>query len=420
VDGAPGKRSFWSAVVADVGPLRRSVDFRYLLSGQLVSGVGSMLTEVAVPYQVYEITRSSLDVGIVSLLQLASYLGLGLFGGALADAVDRRRLVRFTEAGLAVGAGAMVVNSSLSRPALWPVLAITFLMASFDALQRPALTALLPRIVTPDDIPSATALNSVGTTTSMVAGPALAGVLIAASGVRTLYAIDVGTFAFSLVMLWRMKAVPPPADAERVSVARVAEGLRYARSRPDLLGTYAIDIAAMFFAMPESLFPQLATHLGGPTALGLLFTAPAAGALVVSTTSGWVRHMSRKGVGLIFAAGGWGLAIVVLGLVDRLWLAVAALFVAGAMDMVSGLMRQSIWNQTIPDSLRGRLAGVEMLSYVTGPLLGNFEGGVAEAVVGLRPAIAAGGVACVVATVALAAAIPALWRPVVTVGPAEP
>jgi MFS family permease len=404
-----------SSVLADIGPLRRSTDLRYLLVGQTVTNTGSALTQVAIPFQVYEITRSSLLVGVLALLQLVPYLSLGLLGGALADAIDRRRLVRLTEAGLAGCLIALAANASVRHPHLWPVLVVTFALASLDAMQRPALNSLLPRVVSPSDLPSATALSSIGLTAAMVAGPALSGVLITATGLRTVYSIDVATFGFSLLMLWRMKAVPPPDGAERASVSRIAEGVRYARSRPDLIGTYAIDIAAMFFGMPESLFPQLATHLGGPTALGLLFTAPPVGALLVTATSGWVKRIARKGLVLIFAAGGWGVGIAALGLTDRLGVALAALVFAGAADMVSGLMRSTIWNQTIPDGLRGRLAGVEMLSYVTGPLLGNFEGGVAEAIGGLRFAITSGGVACVAATVGLALAIPALRRPVVPI-----
>ena len=403
------------SLLADLGPLRRSADLRYLLIGQTVTNTGSALTEVAVPFQVYEITHSSLLVGVLALLQLVPYLSLGLLGGALADAMDRRRLVRLTEAALAGCLGGLALNASLRHPHLWPVLVITFAIASMDAMQRPALTSLLPRVVVAEDLPTATALSSIGGTAAMVAGPALSGVLIAATGLRTVYAIDIATFAFSLLMLWRMKAVPPREDAEPASVSRIVEGLRYARSRPDLLGTYAIDVAAMFFGMPESLFPQLATHLGGPTALGLLFTAPPVGALLVTTTSGWVKRVARKGLVLIFAAGGWGVGVVALGLTRHLGVALAALVFAGAADMVSGLMRMTIWNQTIPDSLRGRLAGVEMLSYVTGPLLGNFEGGVAEAIGGLRFAITSGGVACVAATVGIALAVPALRRPVVPI-----
>ena len=418
-DGQPEgpKSRLVGALLADVGPLRRSVDLRYLLIGQTVTNTGSALTQVAVPFQVYEITHSSLLVGVLALLQLVPYLSLGLLGGALADAMDRRRLVRVTEAGLAGCLLVMAANSSLRHPHLWPVLVMTFAIAALDAMQRPALNSLLPRVVAPPDLPSATALSSIGLTAAMVAGPALSGLLITATGLRTVYAIDVATFGFSLVMLWRMKAVPPPEGAGRPSVSRIAEGVRYARSRPDLLGTYAIDIAAMFFGMPESLFPQLATHLGGPTALGLLFTAPPVGALLVTTTSGWVKRIARKGLVLIFAACGWGIGIVALGLTHRLGVALAALAFAGAADMVSGLMRSTIWNQTIPDSLRGRLAGVEMLSYVTGPLLGNFEGGVAEAIGGLRFAITSGGVACVAATVGIALAVPALRRPVVAIEP---
>jgi len=190
----------------------------------------------------------------------------------------------------------------------------------------------------------------------------------------------------------------------------MSEGFRYARSRPDLLGSYAVDMAAMFFGMPEALFPQLATRFGGAGVLGLLYAAPALGAFVVSASAGWVGLVRRRGRALVLAAGSWGLAIVVFGLARWLWLALAILVVAGGFDMVSGLMRMTLWNQTIPDALRGRMAGIELVSFTSGPALGNVEAGVAESLVGLRTSIVFGGIACVVATAVVALALPALWR----------
>ncbi len=396
--------------MADIGPLRRSRDFRLLFVSQGVTLAGTMLTEVAVPFQVYDLSHSSLLVGVMSLTLFVPYVAVGVFGGALADAMDRRRLVVGSEVGLAVCSGLLLANSALGSPRLWALLVVNVAMATLDALQRPPLTALLPRVVERPDIPVATALSSVCTTVAMVAGPALAGVLIAVSGVQLLYGIDLASSVVALMALIRMQAVPPPSDAERPSWARIREGFRYARSREDLLGTYAVDMAAMFFGMPEALFPQLATHLGGPAVLGLLFTAPAIGSLIVSATSGWAPRVRRQGRAVVIAAMAWGAGIVVLGLAPGLWLAMIGLILAGAADMVSGLMRSTIWNQSIPDELRGRLAGIEMVSYTSGPLLGNFEAGAAEAIGGLRFSIISGGFACIAATGIIAAALPGLWR----------
>jgi MFS family permease len=405
-----GSKSGWRGLRADIGPLRRSREFRLLFVGQGVSTLGSMLTYVALPYQAYRLSHSSLIVGVLSLTEAIPLLTIGLVGGALADAVDRKRMVLWADIGLAACSGLLVVNTALGHPRLWALFAIAFFMAGCGALQRPSLDALLPRVVEKADIPDAVAISSLRSNLGQVAGPALAGVLIGAIGLSAVYGLDVATFLVSLVALWRMAAVPPPPDAERPSLARIAEGFRYARSRQDLLGTYAVDMAAMFFGMPEALFPQLAARLGGPGVLGLIFAAPPLGSLLVSATAGWVHRVTRQGRALVLAAGAWGIAIVALGFTRSLWPALAALVVAGALDMVSGLMRSTIWNQSIPDSLRGRLAGIELLSYTSGPALGNFEGGVVEALVGLRFAIVSGGIACVAATAALAVALPGLWR----------
>lgn len=404
------RRSRWQAVRADVGPLRRSREFRLLFVGQAVSTLGSMLTFVALPYQAFRLSHSSLIVGLLSLVEVIPILTIGLVGGALADAFDRRRLVLAADIGLAAASGLLVANAASGHPELWALFLIAFLMAAFGALQRPSLDSLLPRVVEKADIPAATALSSLRSNLGQVAGPALAGVLIGAIGLSAVYGIDVATFVVSFIALGRMAAVPPPPDAERPSLARIIEGFRYARSRQDLLGTYAVDMAAMFFGMPEALFPQLASRIGGPAILGLLFSAPAVGSLVVSATAGWVHRVRRQGRALVLAAAGWGIAIVALGFGRSLWPAFAALVVAGGLDMVSGLMRSTIWNQSIPDSLRGRLAGIELVSYTSGPALGNFEGGLVEAFAGLRFAIVSGGIACVGATALLAVMLPGLWR----------
>ena len=208
-----------------------------------------------------------------------------------------------------------------------------------------------------------------------------------------------------------MRAVPPPPEAERPSLRGIVEGLQYARRRPELLGTYFVDMAAMFFGIPEALFPAFAKELGGgPGALGLLYAAPAAGALVASATSGWVGRIRRHGLAVILAASVWGIAVVGFGLATSLVLALALLALAGFADMVSGIFRTTIWNETIPDHLRGRLAGIEMVSYTSGPLLGNVESGVVASFAGIRASAVSGGVLCVLSVGALAAALPGFRR----------
>jgi MFS family permease len=407
--GAEGMPTGWRAVVPDLRPLRRHRDYRLLTLGQSVSFFGSMVTYVAVPYQVYELTDSSLAVGLVGVVQLAAIVALAFLGGALADAVDRRWLVRAAEAGELACCLALLGNASLDQPRVWPVFVLAGTMAGLNAIQRPALQGLAPRIVDRDELTAAGAIDALTHTVGMVAGPAFAGVLLAGPGLEFAYAIDATTFAVSLVALTLMRASPPPPDAERPSLRQVVEGLRYARSRPELIGTYLVDMAAMFFGMPMALFPELAQRYGGSAALGALYAAPSVGAFLATVTSGWTGRVHRHGRAITLAAAGWGLAIVGFGLAPWLWLALLALAAAGFADMISGIFRMSIWNRTIPDHLRGRLASIEMLSYTSGPLLGNAEAGAAASLLGVRASVVSGGVLCVVAVAGTAAALPALW-----------
>src|SRR4029077_11852007 len=290
---------------------------------------------------------------------------------------------------------------------LWLIFAIVVLQASLDSLQRPSLDALLPRLVDRDELPAAAALNSVRGTLGMIAGPSLAGVLVAVAGLPATYLVDVATFLVGLGCLAMMRAVPPPVDAERPSLRRVVEGIQYARSRPELIGTYVVDIVAMLFGMPMALFPAIAQNLGGASVLGLLYPAPVVGSFVFYATSGWAKRLHRHGMGVIVAAVVWGLAIVGFGVIPGLTAALAFLALAGAADAMSGLFRSVIWNQTIPDSLRGRLASIELLSYSIGPTLGNFEAGVVASAFSVRTSVISGGVLCVIGCVLCAVALPA-------------
>ncbi len=408
---APGwPRRLLGHVALDVGPLRRHRDFRLLWFAQAVTLVGSMVTYVAIPYQAYRLTHSSLVVGLLSLVEFAPLLVMPLVGGALADAIDRRRLVLLAELLLAAASVLLLANATLWSSRLWVLFVAAGLMAAFDGLQRPPLDALLPRLVDRDELTAAGAISSMRWTAGAIFGPALGGVLIAAAGVAGAYAFDIVTFMVSLLLLSLMHAVPPPENADKPSVRGVLDGLRYALSRQELVGTYSVDIIAMFFGMPLALFPALADRYGGARALGLLYTAPEVGALLASLTSGWSSRVHRHGMAVCLAAAGWGAGIVLLGFAPSLRWALVALIIAGFADMISGIFRMTIWNQTIPDRLRGRLAGIEQISYSTGPTLGNVEAGVVASLASVRASIVSGGVLCMAGVGVAAVLLKGFWR----------
>jgi MFS family permease len=394
----------------DLSPLRHSADYRRLFAGQATSFAGSMITFVALPYQAYQLTHSSLMVGLLSLSELVPLVLSALLGGLLADAADRRILILAAEGSGVVVAAFLAVNAAAWHQ-VWLLFVLGVVSAGCFGLQRPSVDALVPQLVPRADLPAAAALSGLTGNAAQLIGPLLGGTIIATAGLATAYWIDAATGVAGLVAFARLSSFPPEPEADRPSLRGIAEGLRYARGRPEILGSYLIDIAAMFFGAPFALFPAYAARIGGPAVLGLLYAAPGAGALLISITSGWARHVHRHGRAIALAVCGWGLAIAAFGLAPGLWWAVAALAAAGGADMVSGIFRMTLWNQTIPSRLRGRLAGLEMISYTTGEPLGNLESGLAASLTGsFRIAIVSGGVLCIVGAVAVAAAVPLMWR----------
>jgi MFS family permease len=405
-----GPRRLVRLAAVDLRPLRRHRDYRLLWIGLAVSFLGSEISYVAVPYQVYHLTGSTAVVGLLALVALAPLLLSAVVGGAFADAVDRRRMVLISELGLALLSGVLLVNALLPEPRLWILFVVEAVAASLAGFLRPSLDALTPRLVEKDELMAASALDSLRFQIGLIGGPALAGLLIATIGLAGAFAVDIATFLVSLTALSLMRAVPPPPDAARPSLKSIADGFRYAKSRPELIGTYGVDIVAMFFGMPTALYPAFAKEFGGPAVLGLLYTAPSVGSLIATATSGWTARVHRHGLAVIVAASVWGLGILLLGLAPNLPLALAALVLAGAADMVSGIFRTTIWNQTIPDRLRGRLAGIEQVSYSSGPLLGDVEAGIVGSLVSVRASIVSGGVLCIVGVAAMALLLPAFRR----------
>ncbi|MCY1137441.1 MFS transporter [Actinoplanes sp. Pm04-4] len=395
----------------DLTPLRTSRDYRLVFVGGSISGFGSFITYVTIPFQVAAITDDPLMVGLLGVCELVPLLVMAFVGGALADYLDRRLLVRGGEFALAALTGVLLVNALSHEPHLWLLYVVAALTATVDGLQRPALEAMVPRLVRPEELPATMSLQAFSSQIAQVGGPAVAGLLISAVDLAWVYAFDLLTFTASLLCLTLVRAVPPPPDADRPSIRAVVTGLRYARSRPELLGTYLVDINAMFFGMPQALYPFLATQLGGPKILGLLYAAPAVGSMLATLTSRWTGRVHRHGLMVVIAAALWGVGIVGVGLSHWLWLTLLCLTFAGAADMVSGIFRSIIWSQTIPDHLRGRLAGIEMLSYTTGPLLGQLRSGLmARTRLGVGGSIWVGGVLCVAGTAALALALPRFLR----------
>lgn len=395
-------------VLADLTPLRASPDFRRLYLGQLVSFVGTQVTLVAVPYQVYRLTGSSLQVGLVSLAELVPLLLGSLYGGALADSTDRRRLLLWAQVLMAATSAGLAVNALLPRPALWPIYVLSATAAALSGIDRPTRAAVIPNIVDRDLLPAAYALWQILLHVGGVLGPALAGVLLAQVGAAGVYGLDVLTFAAAFVAVFRMPALPPADGGVPRSLASVLEGLRYLRRRRELLGVFSIDLVAMVFGLPRALFPAMAVGVfgGGPETYGLLAAAPGAGALVAAVTTGWVSHVRRQGLAVLTAVAVWGGAMIGFGLTDWLWLALVLLAVAGAADVVSAVFRNTVLQASTPDALRGRISSVQIAVVTGGPRLGDAEAGVVAALAGLRFSVVSGGVLCVLGVVAVAWLLP--------------
>ncbi|MFD5327634.1 MFS transporter [Streptomyces sp. NPDC127092] len=395
-------------LLPDLAPWRSSADFRLLWVQGAVTVFASFMALVALPLQIKELTGSPFAVGAMGVVELVPLVVFGLYGGALADAVDRRKVILATEAGLGVLALILFVNALLPEPVLWPLYVVAAGVSALSGLQRPALDSLLSRIVPHGQQTAAAALNSLRWQIGSIAGPSLAGLVVAYAGHSAAYAVTVAGYLVSVLLCRRLSPAPPAHDADKPSLRGIVEGARYAWSRPVLLGTYAVDLAAMFFAFPNTVFPFLADDLDAEWSLGLMYAAGSVGSLLLGLTSGWTSKVRRHGVLVAAGAAGWGLAIAAAGWFGNVWAVLLCLAFAGAGDMLSGLGRSTIWNQTIPEELRGRLAGIEVLSYSVGPQLGQVRAGTMAGWTGTRPAIWSGGVACVASVGLLCLALPKL------------
>jgi MFS family permease len=404
-------------ILLDLTPLRRSRDYRALITGLGVSVLGNQLTTVAVPFQVYAITRSSLMVGLVSLTQLFPLIFGSLLGGSLVDAVDRRKILIAVETLGALCSAALALNADLG-PQLWPLFLFPAITAAQSGIDSSARNAMLPGLVGMELLPASNAIFQSLFQTGAIVGPAVAGLLLAGAGVHLIYWIDAVSYLIAISAVLTMSPQPVPAAAgtgaapARPGWRSTMEGLRFVRRSQPATGAYLIDVNAMVFGMPRALFPALAATVfgGGATTVGLLYSAPGVGALLGALTSGWVGRVRRQGLAVVFAVLIWGLSIAGFGVAHWLPLALVLLAVAGWADVLSSVFRNTIIQFAGPDGMRGRLMGVQMAVVAGGPRLGDLEAGAVATAFGDTVSVVSGGLACVAGALVVAWALPGFTR----------
>lgn len=408
---SPAPRGRWRRLVVDTEPLKIAA-YRRILVGYGVSFVGFQVTAVAVPVQLYAITGSSFYVGLLGLVQLVPLVSFGLWGGAVADAVDRRLLALVSSLVVwATTLGLLVQALAHSRSVLL-IMALMAVQAGAFAIVQPTRGAIIPRLVPTRLVPAANTLSFTMANVATIAGPLVAGFFLGrSSGYTWAYGLDAVLFSMALYATLRLPALPPLGETSRPGLRSVIDGLRFVASRPVLLMSFVVDICAMVLAMPRALFPEMADrHFGGPGAVGWLYSALAVGAVLGGLSSGWIGRVRRQGLALILAVVAWGLTIALAGFARSLWLAVLLLALAGTADLVSAVYRQTLLQVYAPDELRGRLQGVFIVVVTGGPRLGDARAGMVAASVGATASWVAGGVACAVVVIALGLAFPALLR----------
>jgi transmembrane secretion effector len=398
-------------LAADFTPLRASRDFRLLFIGQAGSLAGSQLTLVGVPLQAYLMTRSSLVVGLIGLVELGPLLVGSLLGGSAADAVDRRRLLLGAQLGMAAVAAGLAVNASLAHPSLGLLMALAGLGAGLSGVDITIRRAVVPALVPRELIPATAALNAVMVRSAQVVGPALAGLLIAGVSLEAAYWVDFATYGFAIAAVLAMRPIPPADGGTPMGLRSLREGVAFLRGQPVVAGAFLIDLNAMVFGMPRALFPALGTGVfGGTTSVGLLYAAPAAGALIGALTSGWVGRVRRQGRAVVASIAVWGAAIAAFGLVPWLPAALALLAIAGAADIVSEIFRSTIVQLVVPDRLRGRLSALFVAQVTGSPRLGDVEAGAVASVTTPQISVVTGGLACLAGLAAIVWWKPALAR----------
>ncbi|MFI5052204.1 MAG: MFS transporter [Acidimicrobiales bacterium] len=394
-------------VGVDLTPLRVSKQYRRLYVAGFIAQLGGQATFVTVPFQLRNLTHSPLLVGTLGLVELVPIVLFGLYGGVLADRVDRRRMILATEVAAMVTILVLFANALAHHPQIWLIFVADTAIVATGSLQQPSIAALNQSLVPHDLQRAASTLATVKYTTAAIVGPAFGGLVAVAIGPAAAYLVNLVTFTGSLALLVTLRPDPRPAGAAKVSLGG---GLRYARSRPDLMGTYTIDLLAMAWAYPVVMLPFVAARYHVTYALSVLYLGLPVGALVATLTSGWAHRVHHYGRAVVAAAALWGLGIALFGDATSLWWAFAGLMIGGGADAVSGIFRSTMWNESITPEVRGRMAGVELISYAVGPTAGQFRAGVMAAWTSLRFSLAVGGLGCTGSVAAAATGLRSMWR----------
>ncbi|MEA2413202.1 MAG: hypothetical protein QOC77_3763 [Thermoleophilaceae bacterium] len=406
-------RRLISKIAVDTSALRESRDFRLLTLGATVTGLGTQAALVALPYQVYVISRSAFLTGLLGLVELGPLIALSLFGGALADRFDRRRLLLVAQVALVLVASGLAAAALAGTPPLWLLYVLAGLSTAAAAIERVTSSAMVPNLVGPERLRGALSLTFGLYQVTMVVGPGLGGILISAAGVEGAYIADAVTCAGMVVAAYLMRPQHPGEQEEREPIFRsIATGLRFVRGERALVGSFVIDLCAMTFGMPRALFPvlSLTVYHAGASGTGALFSAVAAGATVAALTTGWLEHARWLGRIVLGSVAVWGLAIALAGVTTSIVVAIALLALAGAADSVSAVCRSTISQTLTPDRLRGRMSSVFSLVVASGPRLGDIESGSVAAVATPRASVISGGLACVVSVGVVAVLYPELAR----------
>ena len=396
-----------------MSPLRTSRNFRLLFAGQFISLLGSNLTIVAVPYQIYRETHSTLWLGLASLIQLPFLISGALWGGALGDRRDRRALLVGTSLILGALSVALALNAQRPHPHVGVLIALSAVAAGVAGVAGPIRSASIPSLVRPDQLVAAYSLNQVIINAASVGGPALAGVLLASVSLSSCYWLDGVTFA--LLVLASSFMSPMPASGEHSGIAlyqAIRDGFGYVRRHATAQAVYLIDLNAMVFGLPRALFPAVTTDVyhGGPRLLGLLYAAPGFGAIVMAVMTGWIAHVRRRGRLVVLVVVAWGGAMALFGLVHVVWVGLACLALAGATDVISAVLRNTILQSAITDEFRSRLSSIQLAVVTGGPRLGDFEAGAVATLTSIEFSIVSGGLACIVGAIALTRWRPRFWR----------
>ena len=390
----------------DISPLRKYRELRLLFASGMITRLGSAMTMVALPFQIKVLTNSYVAVGLMGIVQLVPLIIFGLYGGVLADSVDRKKMILLAEASSLVMTLVLFLNALLPNPHIVVLYIVGAAFAALSGLSAPSLGAILPRIVSHEDMAASNALMGLRWQFGAILGPSIGGLIVSTAGVATGYALDVISYILSLIFIILLRPVPPGEKSTPPNLKSLIDGLKYAISRKDLLGTYLVDLSAMFFAMPTALFPFWADSLHARWALGLFYSAGTVGAMITTLTSGWMKNYPHHGRAVMWAAIGWGASISLAGTFNSLFMVLFFLTLAGASDEISALFRSLMWNQSIADEYRGRLGGIELLSYSVGPLGGQMRAGSMAAWTNLRTSVVSGGLLCIGFVVLAASALP--------------